>query len=211
MNSVLLAAAHHLAADRPRAPVRPTRGRGRCAIAHTRTFKLAAELRRSRSRATVPTFLVGGTAACAGGPHEAARAGATAGRRRKLPLPSRMSDRSGRAATCRRSPPSRSRRSRGTSGGCSPPWVDTWGRLPERLSGVSSSGPKTPAFSPSANGTRTGTRGPQGRNRQSSNGKASTHSWAGAGGKGSTSRPGGWTPASLNGPAPVSRRSRRSN
>jgi hypothetical protein len=63
---------------------------------------------------------------------------------------------------------------------------DTWGRLPQRLSRVSSSGPKTVAFSPPSptNGHKAA---------------ASTHSWAGAGGKGSTSRAGGWTPASLNG------------
>jgi hypothetical protein len=78
---------------------------------------------------------------------------------------------------------------------------DTWGRLPERLSRVSSAGPKTASFPPSANGNSANghkANRPKAKDRQRSNGKASTHSWAGAGGKGSTSRPGGWAPSSLN-------------
>jgi hypothetical protein len=78
--------------------------------------------------------------------------------------------------------------------------------LPERLSRVSSSGPKTVSFAPSANGNSANGHKANGhkakdhkaKDRQGSNGKASTYSWAGAGNKGSTSRPGGWAPSSLN-------------
>jgi hypothetical protein len=201
MNSVLLAGGHII--SQPTVPVLlfVLLVVGTLCIAHTRTFKLAAELRRSRSRATVPTFLVGGTAGMVQAAHtsrpsrrdrrKAEEAAAALADERPVWARSHLP---AEPAEPVEKKPGNVRRMLSALG-------DTWGRLPERLSGVSSSGPKTPAFSPSANGHKDGHKGGhKAANRQSSNGKASTHSWAGAGGKGSTSRPGGWTPASLNGP-----------
>ena len=211
MNSVLLAGGHII--SQPTVPVVMfvLLVLGTLAIAHTRTFKLAAELRRSRSRATVPTFLVGGTAgmvrpAAVSRPSrrdrrkEAEAAAALADERpvwarSSLPvLPAEQAEKK----------PGRVRRMVGALG-------DTWGRLPERLSRVSSSGPKTVSFAPSANGNSANGHKANGhkakdhkakdhkaKDRQGSNGKASTHSGAGAGGKESTSRPGGWAPSSLS-------------
>jgi hypothetical protein len=165
---------------------------GTLCIAHTRTFKLAAELRRSRSRATVPTFLVGGTAGMVRQAHtsrpsrrdrrKAAEAATALADDRPVWARSHVPEPAEPVAK----KPGRVRRMIGALGG-------TWGRLPAQLSRVSSSGPKTAAFSPTTNGHKNG---PKNGHKAA----ASTHSWAGAGGKGSTSRPGGWTPASLNGP-----------
>ncbi|MEA2500544.1 MAG: hypothetical protein QOD01_655, partial [Actinomycetota bacterium] len=206
MNSVLLAGGHII--SQPTVPVVlfVLLVLGTLGIAHTRTFKLAAELRRSRSRATVPTFLVGGTAgmvrpATVSRPSrrdrrkEAEAAAALADERpvwarNSLPvLPAEPAEKK----------PGRVRRMVGALGG-------TWGRLPERLSRGSSSGPKTVSFAPSANGNSANGHKANGhkakdhkaKDRQGSNGKASAYSWAGAGGKGSTSSPGGWAPSSLN-------------
>jgi hypothetical protein len=85
--------------------------------------------------------------------------------------------------------------------------------LPERLSRVSSRTSGTVAFTPSANGHAMNGNGRghamNGNGKASKPGKpgkgngspagASLHSWAGSGGKGSTSHPGGWTPNSLSG------------
>jgi murein DD-endopeptidase MepM/ murein hydrolase activator NlpD len=198
MNSVLLAGGHIV--SQPTVPVVlfVLLVLGTLGIAHTRTFKLAAELRRSRSRATVPTFLVGGTAGMVR-PAPVSRPSRRDRRKSAEAAAALVDERPVWARSSLPEPaepvekkPGRVRRMIGALGG-------TWGRLPERLSGVSSSGPKTVAFTPSANGHKNGHKAPKVKARQSSNGKASTHSWAGAGGKGSTSRPGGWTPSSLNG------------
>src|SRR5437588_3180247 len=199
MNSVLLAGGHII--SQPTVPVVlfVLLVVGTLCIAHTRTFKLAAELRRSRSRATVPTFLVGGTAGMVRPAHtsrpsrrdrrKATEAAATLADERPVwargHLPAEPAEPVEKG-------PGRVRRMIGALGA-------TWGRLPQRLSRVSSSAPKTVAFSPSANGHKDGHKdGHKAANRRSSNGKASTHSWAGSGGKGSTSRPVGWTACSLN-------------
>jgi hypothetical protein len=200
MNSVLLAGGHII--SQPTVPVVMfvLLVLGTLGIAHTRTFKLAAELRRSRSRATVPAFLVGGTAgmvrrAPVSRPsrrdrRKAAEAAAALSDERPVwarsPLPAEPAEPAEKK-------PGMVRRMVGALG-------DAWGRLPARLSRVSSSGPKTVSFPPSANGNSNGNsaNGHKAKDRKSSNGKASTHSWAGAGGKGSTSRPGGWAPSSLN-------------
>jgi hypothetical protein len=192
MNSVLLAGGHII--SQPTVPVLlfVLLVVGTLCIAHTRTFKLAAEMRRSRSRATVPTFLVGGTAGMA----RQAPVSRPSRRDRRKAAEAEAALADERPVWARSHPtaepvkpvekgPGRVRRMIGALGGA-------WGRLPQRLSGASSPGPKTAAFSPPTNGHKNG-------HKDGHNAAASTHSWAGAGGKGSTSRPGGWTPASLNG------------
>ena len=210
MNSVLLAGGHII--SQPTVPVVlfVLLVLGTLCIAQTRTFKVAAELRRSRSRAAVPAFLVGGTTGLVR-PVSVSRRD-----RRKAELAAAVlvDDRpvwarnplQAEPAEPAEKKPGRIRRMVGALG-------DTWGRLPERLSRVSSSGPKTVSFTP-VNGHAMNGNGSTSHKSNKSNGSnrskgqakkdpislasASTHSWAGAGGKGSTSRPGGWTPGSIN-------------
>jgi hypothetical protein len=157
MSSVLLAGGHFV--TQPTVPVAlfVLLVIGALLVTQTRTFKVAGELRRSRSRAAVPAFLVGGTAGLV-----------------RQVQPSRRESRRERkrAAAAAAAVPEDNR----------PPWArqlpvelaapvekkpglfkrmiaglgNAWGRLPERLSRVSSREPeKTVAFtpfSPAANG-----------------------------------------------------------
>ncbi|HEY2665321.1 MAG TPA: peptidoglycan DD-metalloendopeptidase family protein [Actinomycetota bacterium] len=215
MNSVLLAGGHII--SQPTVPVVlfVLLVLGALLIAQTRTFKVAAELRRSRSRASVPTFLVGGTAGLVRPAKPSRRerrnaAEAAAALADDRPVWARGLPAEPAAPVEKR--PGLVRRMLRALG-------DTWGRSPERLSRVSSRGPKTVAFTPSANGHAMGGNGnghavngngngharngngkaPKAGKATGSPGGASLHSWAGSGGKGSGSGPGGWTPNSLSG------------
>ena len=213
MNSVLLAGGHII--SQPTVPVVlfVLLVLGTLCIAQTRTFKVAAELRRSRSRAAVPTFLVGGTT----GLVRAAPVSRRQRRKAEQAAAVQVDDRPvwarnpvvAELAEPAEKGPGGFRRTIGALG-------DTWGRLPERLSRVSSSShPTAVAFAPPVNGYAMTGNGHQSAASNKSNkasksrdrakeshvslASASTHSWAGAGGKGSASRPGGWTPNSLSG------------
>jgi murein DD-endopeptidase MepM/ murein hydrolase activator NlpD len=151
MNSVLLAGGHII--SQPTVPVVlfVLLVLGALLIAQTRTFKVAAELRRSRSRANVPTFLVGGTAGLVRQVKPSRRERRKAGEA----AAALVDDRPVWARSLPAEPaapvekkPGRVKRMLRAPG-------DTWGRLPERLSGVSSSAPRTVAFTPSANGHAT--------------------------------------------------------
>ncbi|TMK54016.1 MAG: M23 family metallopeptidase, partial [Actinobacteria bacterium] len=209
MNSVLLAGGHII--SQPTVPVVlfVLLVLGVLFIAQTRTFKVAAELRRSRSRAAVPTFLVGGTSGLV------RQAPPSRRERRKATEAAAVlaDDRPVWAHSLPAEPAEPAERKPGLARRMLRALGDTWGRLPERLSRVSSRAPKTVAFTPSASGH---TMNGNGRGHaMNGNGKpskaskaskasaspagASIHSWAGTGGKGTTSRPGGWTPNSLSG------------
>jgi len=210
MNSVLLAGGHII--SQPTVPVVlfVLLVLGALLIAQTRTFKVAAELRRSRSRAAVPTFLVGGTSGLV--------RQATRRERRKAAEAAAVlaDDRPVWARSLPVEPAEPAEKKPGWARRMLRALGDTWGRLPERLSRVSSRTPETVAFTPSANGHAMNGNGRG--HAMNGNGKAgkaskpskavkangspagaSLHSWAGSGGKGSTSHPGGWTPNSLSG------------
>jgi hypothetical protein len=209
MNSVLLAGGHII--SQPTVPVVlfVLLVLGALLIAQTRTFKVAAELRRSRSRAAVPTFLVGGTS----GLVRPARPSRRDRRKAAEAAAALADDRPVWARSLPAGPAEPLEKKPGWARRMLRALGDTWGRLPERLSRVSSGAPKTVAFTPSANGHAMNGNGRghamNGNGKASKPGKpgkgngspagASLHSWAGSGGKGSTSHPGGWTPNSLSG------------
>jgi murein DD-endopeptidase MepM/ murein hydrolase activator NlpD len=227
MNSVLLAGGHII--SQPTVPVVlfVLLVVGTLAIAQTRTFKVAAELRRSRSQADVPAFLVGGTAGLVRQSPALGRLGRHDRKRAAIAAATQAAERPIWARGAGSMPGLVEKRAG---------WVtrmivalgDTWGRLPEKMSHVSPSRsvPKMAPFIPSSNGHVTNGNGHSSNgyshnsngNGHSSNGtngkvssfqtrtkaggtaKAASQSWSGpGGGKGSTSRPGGWTPSSLNG------------
>ena len=210
MNSVLLAGGHII--SQPTVPVVlfVLLVLGALFIAQTRTFKVAAELRRSRSRAAVPAFLVGGTS----GLVRQAPASRRERRRAAEAAAVLVDDRPVWARRLPAEPAEPAEKKPGLASRMLRAMGDTWGRLPERLSRVSLPAPKTVAFTPSANGHAMNRNGrahavkangnkPSKPSKPSkANGSpagASMHSWAGTGGRGSTSRPGGWTPNSLSG------------
>ena len=148
MNSVLLAGGHII--SQPTVPVVlfVLLVLGALLIAQTRTFKVAAELRRSRSRAAVPTFLVGGTSGLV-------RQAPPSRRERRKAAEAADALVADRPVWARSLPAELSEpveKKPGLARRMLQAFGDTWGRLPERLSGVSSRGPKTAAFTPSANG-----------------------------------------------------------
>ena len=148
MNSVLLAGGHII--SQPTVPVVlfVLLVLGALLIAQTRTFKVAAELRRSRSRAAVPTFLVGGTSGLVRQAPPSRRERRKAAEAAGAPV----ADRPVWARTLPAEPSEPAEKKPGLARRMLRALGDTWGRLPERLSGVSSRGPKTAAFTPSANG-----------------------------------------------------------
>ncbi|HKN50044.1 MAG TPA: M23 family metallopeptidase, partial [Actinomycetota bacterium] len=208
MNSVLLAGGHII--SQPTVPVVlfVLLVLGTLFIAQTRTFKVAAELRRSRSRAAVPTFLVGGTS----GLVRQARPTRRDRRKATEAAAALAEDRPVWARSLPAEPVEPVEKKPGLVRRMLRAFGDTWGRMPERLSRVSSPDPKTVAFKPSANGhamngngyahamngNKNGKGSKVGKKSKAANTSASIHSWAGTGGKGSTSSPGGWTPGSLS-------------
>lgn len=221
MNSVLLAGGHII--SQPTVPVVlfVLLVIGTLVIAQTRTFKVAAELRRSRSQADVPTFLVGGTAGLVRQSQAATRLSRGDRKRMEAAALAAADERPkwARAASLMTVEPVEKKpgvasRLVGTLG-------DAWGHLPQKMAKVSStgpgSGPKMAPFVPSSNGHASNGNGHASNgNGHASNGnghhgnghhpkskgndKAASLSWSGpGGGKGSTSQPGGWTPTSLNG------------
>ena len=139
MNSVLSAGGHII--SKPTVPVilLVLLVLGVLGMAQTRTFKVAVDLRRSRSSAAVPTFLVGGTAGVVRPSpllgrrdrHKAAEAAAAQADDRPVWARSAMP-----LEPVERKP-SIVARIAGALG-------DVWGRLPERMSRVSSSSAKAP-------------------------------------------------------------------
>jgi len=207
MNSVLLAGGHII--SQPTVPVVlfVLLVLGALLIAQTRTFKVAAELRRSRSRAAVPTFLVGGTSGLVRQTRPSRRERRKAGEA----AAALADDRPVWARSLPAVPAEPAEKKPGWARRMLRALGDAWGRLPERLSRVSSRAPATVAFTPSANGhamhgngrapavNGNGNKAGKAGKANGSPAGASIHSWAGTGGKGSTSRPGGWTPNSLSG------------
>ncbi|HMC05552.1 MAG TPA: peptidoglycan DD-metalloendopeptidase family protein [Actinomycetota bacterium] len=148
MNSVLLAGGHII--SQPTVPVVlfVLLVLGALLIAQTRTFKVAAELRRSRSQAAVPAFLVGGTSGLV-------RPVAPSRRDRRKAAEATaalVDDRPVWARSLPAVPAEPAEKKPGWPRRLLRALGDTWGRLPERLSRVSSPAPKTVAFTPSANG-----------------------------------------------------------
>jgi hypothetical protein len=189
MNSVLLAGGHII--SQPTVPVLlfVLLLVGALVVSQTRTFKVAAELRRSRSQADVPAFLVGGTA----------------GLVRQSPAVGRLSraDRKRAALAAATAADERPVWARSALAGAEPlekkPGLmsrmisslgATWGRLPEKMSHVSSPGsgsapkmaPFTPSsFTPPSNGNGHATNGNGNGHKVNGNGYANGHSFNGNG------------------------------